>query len=91
MTESPKDFPSPNLESTKVQGTASSARDNSAPLPPGEEPTRHQALVRDIAERKRIEEALQQSEEKHRRLIEMTDTGYVIIDDQGRVLDANRE
>jgi PAS domain S-box-containing protein len=36
-------------------------------------------------------EALQQSEQKFKRLIEMTDTGYVILDDQGRVADANLE
>ncbi len=35
--------------------------------------------------------ALQESEEKYRLLIEATNTGYVIIDEQGRVLDANEE
>ncbi|HPO12451.1 MAG TPA: PAS domain S-box protein [Candidatus Hydrogenedentes bacterium] len=35
------------------------------------------------------EEALQKSEEKYRGLIETTDTGYVILDQQGNVLDAN--
>ncbi|MEN8135621.1 MAG: PAS domain S-box protein [Thermodesulfobacteriota bacterium] len=34
---------------------------------------------------------IQESEEKLRALIETTDTGYVIIDQQGLVLDANRE
>jgi PAS domain S-box-containing protein len=34
---------------------------------------------------------LQQSEEKYRALIETTDTGYLIIDSEGRVLDANPE
>ncbi len=47
--------------------------------------------VQDITERKRAEEALRQSEEKHKRLIETTNTGYVIIDGQGRVIDANQE
>ena len=37
------------------------------------------------------EEALRESEEKHRALIETTDTGYVIIDLTGKVLDANDE
>jgi diguanylate cyclase (GGDEF)-like protein/PAS domain S-box-containing protein len=45
----------------------------------------------DITERKQAEEALQQSEEKHRVLIETTDTGYLILDAQGRVIDANKE
>lgn len=35
--------------------------------------------------------SLQASEEKHRALIETTDTGYVIVDCIGRVLDANAE
>ncbi|MGC4118514.1 MAG: PAS domain S-box protein [Myxococcales bacterium] len=34
---------------------------------------------------------LRQSEEKHKQLIETTGTGYVILDVQGRVTDANQE
>lgn len=39
----------------------------------------------------RSEESLQEREHKYRALIETTQTGYVIIDDLGRVLDANPE
>jgi len=36
-------------------------------------------------------EALREQAEKHRLLIETTDTGFVILDEAGRVLDANAE
>jgi len=50
-----------------------------------------QVVAREITERKRAEEAFRKSEGKYRTLVETTGTGFVIIDDQGRVLDANPE
>ena len=47
--------------------------------------------VHDITERKRAEEILKASEEKYRALVETTDTGYLITDKEGKVIDANRE
>ncbi len=44
-----------------------------------------------LVHRKQAAEALRGSEEKFKRLIETTGTGYVILDDQGRVADANPE
>lgn len=41
--------------------------------------------------RKRSEEALQESERKYKALVENTATGFVIVDEGGRVLDANAE
>jgi len=45
----------------------------------------------DITELKQAEVALRESEEKHKALIETTDTGYLILDAQGKVIDANKE
>ena len=39
----------------------------------------------------RARATLQESEEKYRRLIETTNTGYLIMDTKGRILDANKE
>ena len=47
--------------------------------------------VRDVTEGRLAQEALTDSEEKYRGSIETTSTGYVIIDPQGKVLDANPE
>lgn len=42
-------------------------------------------------EREQALEDTREAEEKYRALIDTTDTGYVIIDDRGKVLDANAE
>ncbi|OGS47843.1 MAG: hypothetical protein A3J79_14555 [Elusimicrobia bacterium RIFOXYB2_FULL_62_6] len=46
---------------------------------------------RDVTGRREAALALKRSETLHRALIDTTDTGYVVIDDKGRVLDANKE
>src|SRR3989339_572863 len=48
-------------------------------------------LEKEITERTRIQEQMRESEEPYRTLVETTDTGYHILDRDGRVLDANRE
>ncbi len=47
-------------------------------------------FLRDITGRRQVEKKMHSVEQKYRRLIELTDTGYVIIDSQGMVLDANQ-
>ena len=42
-------------------------------------------------EQKMAEDALRESEAKYRDIVEITGTGYVIVDPGGRVLDANAE
>jgi PAS domain S-box-containing protein len=46
---------------------------------------------RDVTERKRLEESLQENKTKYESLIETTQTGYVILDANGCVQDANQE
>jgi len=48
-------------------------------------------IIRDITERKRIEDELRSSEAKYRTLVETTRTGYCILDTEGRIVDANDE
>ena len=45
----------------------------------------------DISQYMQAMEALRESEEKYKALIETTDTGYLILDSMGKVTDANRE
>lgn len=45
----------------------------------------------DITHRREEEERLRRSEERYRSLIETTGTGYVALDEEGKVLDANDE
>jgi PAS domain S-box-containing protein len=50
-----------------------------------------QGVMLDITERKRAEETLRESEQTYKALIDTTSTGYLIINSQGQVVDANAE
>ena len=51
----------------------------------------NRALQKEVMERTAAEEALRKSEMQYQALVETTNTGFVIIDAEGRVLDANAE
>ncbi len=52
-------------------------------------PVRMAGSMRDVTDQKAADAHLRQSERKYRQLIEMTGTGYLILDEEGAVLDAN--
>lgn len=47
--------------------------------------------VRDVTEIRQTEQKIRLSEERYRSLIETTGTGYVVLDMEGRVIEANNE
>ena len=55
------------------------------------QPGLHFYVLRDVTEQRLAEEGLRRTEQLYRSLIETTGTGYLVADEAGRVLDANRE
>lgn len=49
------------------------------------------AFVRDISDRKRTEEALRESEERFRRVVEQAADAFIVHDLEGKILDVNQQ
>jgi sigma-B regulation protein RsbU (phosphoserine phosphatase) len=49
----------------------------------------NQGIVMDITRRKRAEDALRKSEEKHRRIVETASEGFVLMDENLRIVEVN--
>lgn len=50
-----------------------------------------QVAFRDMTAQKEAEVALKESEQRYRTLVETTETGFVIVDTEGKVVDANQK
>jgi PAS domain S-box-containing protein len=46
-------------------------------------------IARDITKQRQAEERIRDSEERYRSLVDITDTGYLVLDNHGLVVDAN--
>lgn len=54
-------------------------------------PLRMAGSISDVTERRLFQEQLKETAEKYRLLVETTRTGYAVLDEAGRVIDANDE
>jgi PAS domain S-box-containing protein len=75
----------------RKDGTTFPAMTYVKPIVRDDEIVGFRGIVLDISETKRTARSARESERKYRALVEATDTGYVIIDETGSVVDANRE
>jgi PAS domain S-box-containing protein len=74
---------------TSIYGKRTFVRINGRPIRDQDQPVGSILLVEDVTERELAEEAFRESEERYRAVIEATDTGYVVVDENGRVINAN--
>jgi len=78
------------LEVIRKNGNRIPTEINAAPIKKDNKIIGFSAIVRDITERKKAEEAIIESEEKLRSIFESVSDGFVYIDIDGNVLDVNK-
>jgi PAS domain S-box-containing protein len=72
-----------------IYGKETIVRITGSPIREDEQVSGSVLLVEDVTKRKKAEEALHESEKMYQVVIETTDTGYVVLDEACRVVDAN--
>jgi len=61
------------------------------PIKEGKKVVAFQTILRDITENKKAEEALRESEEKYRSVVETASEGIVLLDKKGKIIEANKK
>jgi len=84
-----KSFSGRELEILRKDGSAALIELNSTPIRDGDKIIGAQASARDITERRRVENALRESEEKYRTLVESAGESILSIDENGVFLFMN--
>jgi len=78
------------LELSKTDGTMATVEINASPIIMNGEVTGIQAVFRDITQRKKMEEALRESEEKLRHTLESSPDAIILTDLVGHIIDCNQ-
>ncbi|MHB0876101.1 MAG: PAS domain-containing hybrid sensor histidine kinase/response regulator [Anaerolineae bacterium] len=63
---------------------------DSAPVPPYEGSNRCWCVITDVSDRRKAQDALRESEDRYRSIVEQSEDGITLIDERGGVLEWNR-